>query len=327
MEYKYKLQKYSGRNSRHTCPACGRAFCFVLYTDAAGKPLSEDVGRCEHRNSCGYERTPREYFSEHPEERKEWKPQPMPKREPQKTDYVPFSLIQRSESSDNTLMDYLRKYFPDEALKKVTAAYHLGSTKKREIIFPQIDRAGMCRTGKVMQYGADGHRIKLQTDAVDWLHARLMRKQGKQASDFHLRQCLFGEHLLPKRPGDIVCIVEGEKSAVICSMVFPAFIWLSCGGKLGLTADRCKALAGRDVIVYPDADAAGEWADKAKALSFCRSVKLSDWAKDEAPGSKRDIADVLLQERKPKAKPATVGDVCKWLAELGIEKGRITFNL
>ncbi len=225
-------------------------------------------------------------------------------------------------------MDYLRKYFTDEDLKKVTATYHLGSTKKREIIFPQIDRAGMCRTGKVMQYGADGHRTKgAVSDAIDWLHARLMKKQGKQASDFHLRQCLFGEHLLPKRPHDIVCLVEGEKSAVICSMVSPQFVWVSCGGKQGLTPERCKALAGRNVIVYPDADAVDEWEEKVKALSFCRSVKLSDWAKDEAPGSKRDIADVLLRERKPLAKPATVGDVCRWMAELGIKRGRITFNV
>lgn len=69
----------------------------------------------------------------------------------------------------------------------------------------------MCHTGKVMNYDTDGHRVKGKIDAIDWLHARLMKKQGKQASDFHLRQCLFGEHLLPKRPKDIVCLTESEK--------------------------------------------------------------------------------------------------------------------
>ena len=63
-----------------------------------------------------------------------------------------------------------------------------------------------------MNYDTDGHRVKGKIDAIDWLHARLMKKQGKQASDFHLRQCLFGEHLLPKRPKDIVCLTEERKS-------------------------------------------------------------------------------------------------------------------
>lgn len=328
MEYTYFLQKYSGRNSRHTCPACGRPHCFTLYVDAAGNPLAEDVGRCEHLNSCGYEKTPKEYFAENPAERKAWKPQPFPQREPQKTDYIPFPLIQQSESSNNTLMDYLRKYFSDEAINKVTTDYHIGSTKKREVIFPQIDRAGMCRTGKVMGYDADGHRIKkMQGDAVDWLHSRLMKKQGKQASDFHLRQCLFGEHLLSKRPHDIVCLTEGEKSAVIASIVFPQFVWVSVGGKQALTIERCKPLAGRDVIVYADADAVNEWKERIKKLSFCRSIRLSDWAKNEPQGSKQDIADLILEQRKPLEKPTTVGDICRWMAELGIPKNRVTFNL
>lgn len=224
-------------------------------------------------------------------------------------------------------MDYLRKYFTDEALNKITADYHLGSTKKREIIFPQIDKLSMCHTGKVMNYDTDGHRVKGKIDAIDWLHARLMKKQGKQASDFHLRQCLFGEHLLLKRPKDIVCLTESEKAAIIASIVFPTFIWVSCGGKQGLTPERCKALAGRDVIVYADADAVAEWNEKIKKLDYCRNISLSDWAKDEDIGSKRDIADLILQERKPLEKPTTVGDVCQWLAELEMPKERATINL
>lgn len=327
MEHKYSLQKYTGRNSRHTCPKCGRSHCFTLYVDGNNQPIASDVGRCEHRNSCGYEKTPKMYFEEHPDERRtfvEAKPQP---KEEVKTDYIPFSLIQRSESVNNTLMDYLKQYFIIGDLQKVVTAYHLGSTSKREIIFPQIDINGKCRTGKVMQYGTDGHRIKGKTDAVDWLHARLMRKQGKTASDFHLKQCLFGEHLLSKRPDDIVCLVEGEKSAVICSLVFPQFVWLSCGGLYGLNKDRCQALTGRNVIVYADANATEEWGNRISLLSYCRSIKLSEWAKDEAKDSKRDIADLIMEERRPLEKPTTIGDLMQWMQEMEIEKGRITFNV
>lgn len=100
-----------------------------------------------------------------------------------------------------------------------------------------------------------------------------MKKQGKQASDFHLKQCLFGEHLLSKRPNDIVCMTEGEKSTVICSLIFPQFVWVSVGGKQNFKPAMCHALKGRDVIVYPDADAVNEWAVKLPQFVF--AVPLS----------------------------------------------------
>lgn len=332
--YKWQLQKYSGRNSRHTCPACGRPHCFTLYVDAAGNPLASDVGRCEHLSKCGFHKTPAEHFADHPnEERKPYSAKTgisaTTKKQPEQIDFIPFSLIHRSESTSNSLMRYLAKSFPQSGLEMVTKMYHLGSTRKGEIIYPQIDAQGRCRTGKVMAYGEDGHRIKRsECDAVDWLHARLMRQQGKTASDYHLRQCLFGEHLLTKYPYRIACLTEGEKSAVIASLFFPQFVWVSCGGKFGLKPETCKSLAGRDVIVYADADAVAEWSEKIRRLDFCKSIRLSDWAKDEPQGSKQDIADLLMAEKaRMQAKPTTVGDVCRWLHELEIPAGRVTFNL
>ena len=331
MNYKYHLQKYSGRNSRHTCPACGRPHCFSLYVDAAGNPLASNVGRCEHLNSCGYHRTPAQYFAENPQEheREKYRPaEPQRQKKEVRTDYIPFDLIQKSEGTANGLMRYLSKFFAQEDLAKVTKMYHLGSTRRGEIIYPQIDHGGLCRTGKVMAYGADGHRVKRsECDAVDWLHARLMRQQGKAASDYHLRQCLFGEHLLSQRPNDLVCVVEGEKSAVIASLVFPQYVWVATGGKYGLSAEMCKPLAGRDVLVYADADAVGEWGEKIKSFTFCRSIHLSDWAKDEPQGSKRDIADLIMENRKPQGKPTTIGDILRWNQELGFPKKRFTINI
>ena len=271
------------------------------------------------------------FFDEHPQgkERNEYRPVlPQHQKQETKADYIPLDLIQRSESTGNNLMRYLGKFFPQPDLERVTKTYHLGSTRKGEIIFPEIDMQGRCRTGKIMQYGEDGHRVKNERDAVDWIHARYMRQQGKKASDFHLKQCLFGEHLLTERPDGMVALTESEKSAIICALVFPDFVWVSCGGKHGFKPDLCKPLAGRNVLVYADADAAAEWRERMAQLSFCKSIRLSDWSKGEPQGSKRDIADLILEEKKRKqVKPTTVGDVCRWMAELGIPKGRITFNV
>lgn len=65
---------------------------------------------------------------------------------------------------------------------------------------------------------------------------------------------------------------------------------------------------------------------------------MFDWYEDELEGSKRDIADVLLEFQEEvqeevqettqeEIKPTTVGDVCQWTKELGIDPDRVHINL
>lgn len=215
----------------------------------------------------------------------------------QQVDYLPIQLLKGAQIGRNTLvLDFLCYFFDLQDVLTVCDTYFIRSTPQEETVFPQIDTLGRLRTGKIIPYGTDGHRIKERH--ADWLHSRWMKAQGKQASDFHLQQCLFGEHLLPQRPTAQVGLVEAEKSALICSMAFPDVVWLATGGKMNLNADRCKCLAGRDVIIYPDADATKDWQARVPELAFCRNLKVSDWAKDEPLGSKRDLADVIMQQRE-----------------------------
>ena len=68
-EYRFHLQKYkAGRNTKQTCPQCGRRKCFVRYVDEEGKIEFPDyVGRCDHEDSCGYHYTPKDFFKDNPE--------------------------------------------------------------------------------------------------------------------------------------------------------------------------------------------------------------------------------------------------------------------
>ena len=336
MTAKYKLQKYAGRGSRHTCPSCHRPNCFTLYVDSSGNPLSPEVGKCDHINKCGYHFTPRDYFAANSTRRTARNfAASTPRAMPAQTSYIPMQLVERSESTANTLMDWLGRYYDKGQLATVTALYHLGSTRRREVIYPQIDTTGQCRTGKIMQYGLDGHRVKSDMgDHVDWLHARLMRKQGKTTADYQLRQCLFGEHLLPWQPDTTVCVVEGEKTAVICAMEVPQYIWLSCGGCQGLTQARCASLAGRRVMVFPDIDAIPLWRDKLPMLQgICHAVMLSPWAEREgyptpddrgweSCAPKFDIADHIIGSKSR----ATLGQVCKWLEDYKVSPSRANVN-
>ena len=76
-----------------------------------------------------------------------------------------------------------------------------------------------------------GHRVKHEYgDKVDWVHNRYMKMQGKSKDGFNLKQCLFGEHLLPARPNDMVCLTEGEKNS---GYLLDGIFLNSCGCRVG----------------------------------------------------------------------------------------------
>ena len=69
-----------------------------------------------------------------------------------------------------------------------------------------------------MYYNAEtGHRVKEPQAFVSWAHSEL------KLQDFHLKQCLYGEHLL-KNSSSPVMLVESEKTAVVMSHFIPACI-------------------------------------------------------------------------------------------------------
>ena len=72
-----------------------------------------------------------------------------------------------------------------------------------------------------------GHRIKEPHSYVGWTHSEL------RLTDFHLRQYLFGEHLLNTSATAPVMLGEDKKTAIIMSHFIPDYIWLATGGKNG----------------------------------------------------------------------------------------------
>ena len=345
----YILEKYKGRSSRYTCPKCGRPHCFTRYIDTwTGQYLADDVGMCDHKNNCGYHKPPREYFKERGSgyhfEYRQSNPLNRSTESPKEkeTDFIPMRIIEDFEKLDkkkNILKEFLSTLVSPSDLQRGFSAYHIGTTKNGETVFPQIDMQGRCRTAKIMAYDENGHRIKDKIDRIDWLHARIMKKKRLKPSEWNLKQCLFGEHLLSSRPDDVVCLVESEKTAIICALAYPECLWLACGGKQNLKPEMCQALEGRNVLLFPDADAVADWEERSKLLSFCRKTKMVRWYKHEAEDSKRDIADAILEQHpkeaqdkvqetpQEKIKLTTIGDICQWTSEAGIEKDRVQINV
>ncbi len=307
---RYHLQKYAGISSRHTCPACERPRCFTLYIDDNGNILHPTVGRCDHESSCGYHRTPRQYFHDHPEHRHFVIPSERSESRNLHHDrharpdraspgIIPQSLIP-PPSRSNHLITYLKTMIPSSAIDRIIADYRLASTPDQAIIFLQIDQDNQCRTGKIMQYNpATGHRIKDpdKPGRINWLHSILKRKK-QLPPDWQLTQCLFGEHLLPQHQDKTVALVESEKTAIICSAMMPQYLWLATGGKSGLTSERLSSLKGRKIIVFPDIDAFKDWQQKIFTFPHL-DIRISRLLEDNATPADRaahiDLADWILK--------------------------------
>lgn len=324
-ETTYSLQKYAGRNTRHTCPQCGRPHCFSLYVDNDGNALNETVGRCDHESSCGYHKTPKQYFDEHPSLRQDWRHSPSTSGQKRPSGFktssprhtqrpastkqlctIPKAILDKSVRKDipSSFASFLHTIFPAETVESLIGQYRLGVTRSRDVIYFQVDTKGNVRTGKIMKYDSQtGKRIKDNTtpSKINWVHS-LMKHTGQLPKDWELTQCLFGEHLIsePQNRDKTIALVESEKTAVIASAIMPKYIWLATGGKSQLSAERLTALKGRKVIAFPDVDGYNEWQEKLSKIEGL-TITVSDVLEKNATDKERyahiDIADWLIKWR------------------------------
>lgn len=305
MENKYHLQKYKGRTTRHTCPQCNNTKSFSLYVDSeTGEPINEIVGRCNREDKCGYHYPPAQWFKDNPQTVDNNYSNGIvlqkPISPPKPIGIIPKEYLIASTGTESNFFQFLCSLFDADSCFKAMQHYHLGQCKDGKVIFWQIDKNYHIRTGKLMQYNPKtGKRIKCSKNAIDWVHTHLKHK-GELPTDFNLKQCLFGEHLLMEYPDTLVIIVESEKSAIICSICYPEHIWLATGGKNEFKQEKLSSLRGRNVIAYPDLGGYSLWKLKAKEIkdvNIAISTLLESMATDAERKDGLDIADYLIREK------------------------------
>lgn len=320
----YHLEKYHGRATRHECPNCHDPHSFTYYVDENNQPLDPTCGRCDHESSCGYHYTPSEYFQNHPGEQqsKTFVPKmPYQPKPPKPLCTIPFKYVLRSASYNSVFIKFLCGLFDKDTLdsptiKRLGELYAIGATNDMDVIFWQIDINGKVRTGKIMKYSEDGHRIK-DGYGVNWVHAK-MKKEGLLSDDWELTQCLFGEHLLnwSMNKNKTVVLVESEKTALIGAACYPQYLWLATGGKSHLANEKMKVLSGRTVLMFPDVDGYDKWVESAKTLTYCKTIVSDALEKNATPeqrAAKVDIADVLIAELKNGYVPPKPETEYQWL--------------
>lgn len=304
--YKYKLEPYKGMASRYTCPACRKAKTFTRYIDReTGKHISDHVGKCSRLDHCEYHYTPKQYFEAN-------KPLFEPIQKPafsytikkskpvqvQSATYVPLKVFKDSlqPHERNYFVSFLIALFGTEKAAQLVSRYFIGTSKhwNGATVFWQIDSTGKIRAGKIMLYDPEkGKRVKEPYNHITWMHKAL------KLSNYELKQCLFGEHLLKTDLNKPCALVESEKTAIIASVYLPQFHWLAVGSLTNLNAEKCQVLKGRSVTLFPDLNGFAKWKHKAKELSQLARFTVSDLLERKATEEERqkglDLADYLAR--------------------------------
>jgi hypothetical protein len=350
-EFRYKLEKGS---KKHRCPACHKKR-FVRYVDTqTGKYLPDTYGRCDRATNCvhdlnpytdGYAKIIRD--NEQSDFKGNWKPpeafkKPKELKKP-KPVFMPVEVLSRTRAGyeQNSFIQNLltNVAFPFEpiAVEKVISLYHLGTVqngyRKGAVTFPFIDKDKNVRAIQVKKFDKDNH-----TTGTDFLHSiidkhhiRKNKPLPKWLQDYNTNEtkvsCLFGEHLLTKYPYNPIALVEAPKTAVYGTLYFGLperptdLLWLAVYNLSSLNLDKCKALAGRNVNLFPDLSKDGKafnlWSKKAikiesqlEGIKFTVSDLLEQLAPDNDRTDGKDLADYLIKQdwrlyrkQTPDAKP------------------------
>jgi hypothetical protein len=273
---------------------------FTRYIDSvSGEYLHPSVGRCDREGNCGYHYKPKDYFTDNniaiPKSQAYANPGIHALRQSPPS-FIPNTVFEKSlaEYEGNHFVQYLCTLFGQQITESLISKYYIGTSKhwRGATVFWQLDINGQARTGKIMLYNpVTGSRVKEPRSHITWAHKAL------QISNYNLRQCFFGEHLLRKDTCEPVAIVESEKTAVIAMGYFPQFIWLAAGSLNNLNSERCKILKGRQVCLFPDLNAFDKWSAKADELAHIATFQVSDLLELNATEAERqrglDLADYL----------------------------------
>lgn len=331
-EHRYIFKKGS---KKHYCPECTKKR-FVRYIDThTGELLPDQYGRCDRESKCSYFLNPykdgyaKAIWEQEQGNKTDWKPQQPKRIKKPKRAFIPVEVFNRTRAGyeQNTFIQNLltRVAFPFEVqdIEKVISLYHLGTVQNGyragANTFPFIDVQGNIRVVQVKQFDEQNH-----TTGTDFLHSIIEKHHTRNSKAlpewleaYNKNEtkvsCLFGEHLLSKYPYNYVALVEAPKTAIYGTLYFgfpeqPAnLLWLAVYNLSSLNLNKCQALKGRNVFLFPDLSKDGKafelWSNKATEIQkrlrgtyFHVSDILEQLAPQQDKEQGKDIADYLIKQ-------------------------------
>ena len=204
-------------------------------------------------------------------------------------------------------------YLTDRQMQQAADRYRLGKTTDGGVVFWEMDEESRIRDGKVMYYRNDCHRDKGKNP--QWI-TYMLKQEGALSRILNPERCLFGLHLLPsptlsskgKEEDKTIAVVEAEKTAVICSELFPEYCWMAAGGLSMLSAAMLYPLRDHKVVLFPDTDETGQAYSHWKAVAetaqenFQHPIRVSRILEEHATGQQKaakiDIVDYLFPDNR-----------------------------
>lgn len=298
---------------KHECPKCHAKKHFTRYVDTVtGKEAGPQYGICDNATKCGYKLYPTSDLL--PDgtpvliDSKDMMPEFLFEQEEYQASCIPaYQVIKYlSKYNENKLYRYLTTLFNEKDVLDAMYKYRVGTMDyykwKGCMIFWQIDRDYVVRTGKIMEYHENtGKRVKGDSSPDGTPHVAFFH--CREYPDFNLSQCLFGEHLLNEYPEEQeVNIVESEKTALICHIKNPNKIYLSVGGIQNIREKTMRVLSDRKIIFHPDkGEAFNIWKKKVEdQLPGYNTIMSSFLERTTLVGDKDDLADYIIKEQQRK---------------------------
>ena len=201
---KYQFEYEQSPSKKGTCPNCKKQSCFRYY-----KSIPKDYGVCDHKNNCGYHNDPLKQSIEIKQQLLEAidkKPVADKIQNPKKIVYPGISEL--------------------SVLNNLNSVFHVFCTDTLKIPIEHLQRwnVGTHANGNTAFVFQTVTGKQLNIKFIDYILTNDGKdcKRNKKRVPFSLKPkeneqykiCLFGEHLLTDK---IICLVESEKTAVICS--------------------------------------------------------------------------------------------------------------
>ena len=316
MDYRYQLENRLGKE-KITCPECGHSETFTRFVDIiTGELLSDEYGMCDRAYKCAYvNRPPQNYITDEPTEFN------YSDNSIYDTGFIKENWTPENDGMNNSLSKRLVELFGKEDVLPIIKSYKITDFYDGGTIYPYTLSDNLI-SGKIIFYDNNLKRLKEQKypDTM-WLHSyHYTDNHGSTHLSTH-EYCytkkvypLFGWDLIDKNPEKIICVVEGEKSAIICSIVFPEFLFVAAGALKWIQPYKFPMYHNRVWLFFPDLEPKQDgknyydyWNNQIKKIKYESGYKLKYSAivdyttyrlEPEYFENKGDIADILIDYRK-----------------------------
>ncbi|WP_191908857.1 DUF6371 domain-containing protein [Larkinella humicola] len=219
----------------------------------------------------------------------------------------------------NQFAQLLIHKFGEKKAKEVLQRFQIGTSAlwPGACVFWYIDEQGRKRGGQIKLFDSNWHTVKYidregkKQSKTSWVHSALIRRYKRQErllpvwlteyeQNAERSPCLFGLPQLSYEPVEKpVGIVEAPKTAIICTIYIPDFIWMAVGALSFLNSERLAPLNNRKIMLFPDLNAFENWnrrAELLRAKGF--QIEMSDLLERKSTIEQKkqglDMADFLL---------------------------------